>query len=167
MKRVANPTDKSYEGRRTWIGSISRFVSDYKNLASLYALTLMVIVVIGLITLPTLQYMPSQLYQKEIDPESPLNPYDRGGKPFTAAKVSSQYPENTPAVGYVTGYLTPLSAWFAKTSQNLGTVIAAHPGGIMDEILYYTRGMDTIVETSILFVAFATASFLFRRREAQ
>jgi len=165
MRHVANPTDKFYEGQRTWIGSISRFVSDYKNLASLYALTLMVIMLIGLITMPMIQYAPAQLYPKEIEPESPLNPYDRGGKPFTAAKIVSQYPENNPAVGYVTGYLTPLSTWFSKISRNLGTVIAAHPGGIMDEILYYTRGIDTLVETSILFVAFATASFLFRRRE--
>jgi energy-converting hydrogenase A subunit F len=133
----------------------------------MYALTLMAIILIGLITLPTITYEPTQLYPKEIKPESPLNPYDRGGAPFVAAKIGAQYPENAPAIGYVTSYLSPLSAWFAEINLYLGTVIAAHPGGIIDEILYYTRGIDTIVETSILFVAFATASFLFRRREAQ
>jgi len=167
MRRAPAPTDKSFEGQRTWIGRISRFVSNLNNLTPLYALTMMVIMLGGLITLPTIAYDPSQLYPKQIDPTSPLDPYERGGKPFVAAQIVSQYPENTPAVGYITSYLTPLSRWFSKISQNLGTVIAAHPGGIMDEILYHTRGFDTIVETSILFVAFATASFLFRRREAQ
>jgi len=165
MRRF-DPTDKSCEGRRTWIGSISRFVSDYNNITLMYALTLMAVILIGLITLSTITYEPSQLYPKEINPENPINPYYRGGKPFIAAHVISQYPENTPALGYVTSYLTPLSRWFSEISLNLGTVIAAHPGGIIDEILYYTRGIDTIVETSILFVAFAAASFLFRRREA-
>ena len=157
--------NKSYEGRKTWIGCISRYASDFKNLTPIYALTLMVVMLAGLITLPMIQYEPSQLYPKEINPASPINPYERGGESFVAAQIVSQYPENTPAVGYVTSYLTPLSKWFSEISLHLGTVITAHPGGIIDEILYYTRGIDTVVETSILFVAFATASFLFRRKE--
>jgi len=167
MRRFVDPTDKSYEGQRTWIGSISRYISDFNNLSKMYALVLMVIMLIGLITLPTVTYEPSQLYPKQINPENPLNPYYRGGEPFVAAEIIAQYPENAPALGYVTSYLSPLATWLSKTSLYLGTVIAAHsPGGILDEILYYTRGFDTIVETSILFVAFAIASFLFRRREA-
>ncbi|MFA6672867.1 MAG: DUF2106 family protein, partial [Methanoculleus sp.] len=47
----------------------------------------------------------------------------------------------------------------------IGTTIVAHPGGIIDEILYNTRGADTVVETSILFTAFAIASYLYRREE--
>ena len=43
--------------------------------------------------------------------------------------------------------------------------ISGYFGGIIDEILYNTRGLDTIAETSILFIAFAIASFLFRRKE--
>lgn len=165
MRRYTDPGDKSREGRGTWIASISRWISDFDYLAPAYALVLTVILLIGLFTLPTIQYNMSQLYPKEIDPTSPLNPYDRGGSPFVAAEIVAQYPENAPAIGYVTGYLTPLSVWFTEVNLYLGTVIAAHPGGIIDEILYYTRGLDTIIETSILFVAFATASFLFRRRE--
>jgi len=165
MRHVTDPGDKSREGKGTWIGSISRWVSDFDHLAPAYALALMAVMLIGFITLPLIQYEPVQLYQKKIDPTSPLNPYDRGGVPFVAAEIGAQYPKNAPAIGYVTSYLTPLSFWFSETSPYLGTVIAAHPGGIIDEILYYTRGMDTIVETSIFFVAFAAASFLFRRRE--
>jgi energy-converting hydrogenase A subunit F len=166
MRRFADPGNKAHEGKGTWIGSISRWTSDIMNMAPAYALALTVIMLIGLFTIPMIQYNTSQLYPKEIDPTSPLNPYDRGGSPFVAAEIVAQYPENALAIGYVTSYLTPLSVWFTEVSLYLGTVIAAHPGGILDEILYYTRGLDTIIETSILFVAFATASFLFRKREA-
>ena len=53
----------------------------------------------------------------------------------------------------------------AASSLYLGITIVSHPGGIIDEILYNTRGLDTVVETSILFVAFAIAAFLYRRKE--
>ncbi|MDR2855783.1 MAG: EhaF family protein [Methanomicrobiales archaeon] len=165
MRRFTDPGDKLNEGKGTWISSISRWTSDIMNMAPAYALALTVIMLIGLFTLPTIQYNTSQLYPKTIDPTSPLNPYDRGGAPFVAAEIVAQYPENAAAIGYVTSYLTPLSVWFKEVNLYLGTVIAAHPGGIIDEILYYTRGFDTIIETSILFVSFAIASFLFRKRE--
>ena len=164
MRRAFDPTDKAYEGRRTWIGNISRFVSDYNNLAPMYALTVMVAILIGFTTLPMIQYDPAQLYPKEIPPGHPLNPYERGGEPFTATKLVSQYPENSLAIGYIASYVPPLFVWFAKMDLHVGTL--AHPGGIIDELIYYLRGIDTIAETSIFFVSFAIASFLFRRREA-
>jgi energy-converting hydrogenase A subunit F len=46
--------------------------------------------------------------------------------------------------------------------MHAGTTIVAHPGGILDEILYNTRGLDTVVEPTILFIAFAIAAYLFR-----
>lgn len=153
------------EGHGSMVSRISRFISDFDNLVPAYALMIACVALIGLLTLPLLTYEPDQIYPKTLNPSSPLNPYDRGGAPFTAAEVHAQYPENAPYIGYVTGYLTPLSRFFAATTQYMGTTIVAHPGGIIDEILYYTRGLDTIVETSILFVAFAVASFLYRRRE--
>ena len=166
MRHNVDFTDKSYEGRRTWIGNISHFVSNFKNLAPMYALALMVIMLIGLITLPLIQYGPVQLYPKELHPESPFNPYERGGEPFIATNLISQYPENAPAIGYVASYASPVSVLLTKISQDGAVGTLTHPGGIIDEILYYLRGIDSIGETSIFFVAFATAAFLFRRREA-
>lgn len=152
------------EGQGTIIHRISRVISDFDNLVPLYALLLAVTAIAGLVTLPLLTYEENQLYPKTIVSASPLNPYDRGGTPFNATVIIAQYPQNSPYIGYVTTYLTPLSRFLAQNTLYMGTTIVAHPGGIIDEILYYTRGIDTIVETSILFVAFATASYLFRRR---
>ena len=45
-------------------------------------------------------------------------------------------------------------------SPYFGTSICASPGGVIDEILYYTRGFDTILESSILMMAFIIASWL-------
>ena len=146
------------------ISRISRFISDFENLVSLFALAVMVLALVGLLFLPP-AYEEDQLYPKTIDPESTLDPYDRGGVPFGKTEVTAQYPQNSPYLGYVTAYLTPLSLFLAETTRHLGTTIVSHPGGIIDEILYNTRGLDTIAETSILFAAFAIASYLFRREE--
>ena len=148
---------------RSVITRISETISRLENLTTLYAFFFVVIAVLGLVTLPFITYHDDQLYPKTIDPNSSLNPYDRGGVPFGTTPVKAQYPENSPHVGYVTTYLTPLSHWLADHTLHIGTTIVAHPGGIIDEILYNTRGLDTVVETSILFVAFAIASYLFRR----
>jgi energy-converting hydrogenase A subunit F len=148
---------------RSIITRISATISRVENLTGLYALLFIVVVVLGLVTLPSIGYYDDQLYEKTLNPASPLDPYDRGGVPFGTTPVKSQYPENSPYAGYVTAYLTPFSQWLADTTHHMGTTIVAHPGGIIDEILYNTRGFDTVVETSILFVAFAIASYLFRR----
>jgi energy-converting hydrogenase A subunit F len=144
------------------ISRISAFLSNFENLVSLFAAAMVVLAVIGALTLP-LSYEQDQLYPKEINETSNLNPYDRGGEPFESTTVHAQYPQNSPYLGYVTAYLTPFSAFLAAMTGGLGTTIVAHPGGIIDEILYNTRGLDTVVETSILFSAFAIASYLFRR----
>ena len=41
-----------------------------------------------------------------------------------------------------------------------GTSIYSSPGGLIDEVLYYTRGFDTILESSILMMSFIIASWL-------
>lgn len=148
---------------RSIITRISATISRVENLTGLYALLTIVVVVLGLASLPFIAYHDDQLYPKTLDPASTLHPYDRGGVPFGTTPVKAQYPENSPYAGYVTAYLTPFSQWLADTTHHVGTTIVAHPGGIIDEILYNTRGFDTVVETSILFVAFAIASYLFRR----
>lgn len=143
----------------------SDWMSTYENLVAVYALLGIFVAVCGVLLVPTLGYHEDQIYAKTIDRSSPLDPYERGGVPFIPAVVHAQYPENSPTLGYVTSYLTPLSQAMADLSPYLGTTIVAHPGGILDEILYNTRGLDTVVETAILFAAFAIASFLFRRKD--
>ncbi|MBP2145716.1 energy-converting hydrogenase A subunit F [Methanofollis sp. W23] len=142
---------------------ISEVLSDYEQLVSVFAAIVVLVAVVGIFTLPELAYHDDQLYPKTIDRTSPLDPYDRGGEPFGNATVVAQYPENSPYLGYVTAYLTPLTRALAALTLYTGTTIVSHPGGIIDEILYNTRGLDTVVETTILFVAFAIASYVFRR----
>lgn len=149
------------------VRKISDYLQKVENIANIYGLIVALVFIAALclqITSP-LQYESDQLYPKDIVADSPLNPYDRGGIPFGDTAVKAQYPSNAPYLGYVTAYLTPLSAFMAATSLYLGTTIVSHPGGIIDEILYNTRGLDTVAETAILFVAFAIAAFLYRRKE--
>ncbi|WOF15942.1 DUF2106 domain-containing protein [Methanoplanus sp. FWC-SCC4] len=149
------------------VRKISRILQNHDNLVMVYSLLVILVIIVGFATLPDLAYSKDQLYQKNIDSGSSLNPYDRGGIPFEKAEVNAQYPDNSPYLGYVTAYLTPVSLFIASHTLYAGTTIVSHPGGIIDEILYNTRGLDTIVETSILFVAFTIAMFLFRRREEE
>ncbi len=145
----------------------SRFAiafGTFENLAAMYAALGIILSIIVLIMIPLVTYQEDQLYPKFINRSSTLDPYDRGGPPFAQVYIKSQYPENSPSQGYVTAYLTPFSGFLANTTPYLGTTIVAHPGGILDEILYNTRGFDTVVETTILFTAFAIASFLYRRK---
>lgn len=144
------------------IQKISWIISRYEMIMPLFAGAVALLFIIAILTLP-LPYYDDQLYPKTINRSSPLDPYDRGGPPFTQAAIIVQYPENSPTAGYVTSYLTPFSWFLANTTLHAGTTIVAHPGGILDEILYNTRGLDTVVEPTILFIAFAIASYLFRK----
>ncbi len=150
--------------QRTLFGRFSVAFGTFRNLSVMYAALGIILSILVLFMVPQITYEEDQLYSKEINRSSTLDPYDRGGPPFTQVPVRSQYPENSPSAGYVTAYLTPFSAWLASVTPYLGTTIVSHPGGILDEILYNTRGLDTVVETTILFTAFAIASLLYRRR---
>ncbi|HUW85250.1 MAG TPA: DUF2106 family protein [Methanoregula sp.] len=144
------------------IRKISHFLGNYENIMPLFAGACMLLFIAGILLLP-IQYSENQLYPKTIDRNSSLDPYDRGGPPFTQVTIAAQYPENSPTVGLVTAYLTPFSLWLSQITQYLGTTIVAHPGGIIDEILYNTRGLDTVVEATILFIAFGIASYIYRK----
>jgi energy-converting hydrogenase A subunit F len=144
------------------IQKISWIISRYEMIMPLFAGAVTLLFIMAIFTLP-LPYYEDQLYPKTINRSSSLDPYDRGGPPFTKAVIKDQYPENSPTAGYVTTYLTPFSWFLANTTLHAGTTIVAHPGGILDEILYNTRGLDTVVEPTILFIAFAIASYLFRK----
>lgn len=144
------------------IQRISRYLSNFDHILPVFATACAILAIIGILSLP-LPYYEDQLYPKQIVPGSHLNPYDRGGPPFTQVTIKAQYLNNSPSAGYVTTYLTPFSLFLSEQTAYAGTTIVAHPGGILDEILYNTRGLDTVVEPSILFIAFAIASYLFRR----
>ncbi|MBP7119778.1 MAG: DUF2106 family protein [Methanolinea sp.] len=146
------------------IQKISRILSNFDNILPVFAAACAVMSIITLLTLPFV-YSENQLYPKQIVPGSSLNPYDRGGPPFTQVEIQSQYPGNSPTAGYVTTYLTPFSLFLSQQTLYMGTTIVAHPGGILDEILYNTRGLDTVFEPTILFIAFAIAAYIFRREE--
>jgi len=45
-----------------------------------------------------------------------------------------------------------------------GTTIVSTPGGILDEILYYTRGFDTVLESLTLLLSFTIFGWLFLNR---
>lgn len=106
-----------------------------------------------------------ELAKQNIDISYNLAPYNRGGLPLDPNNrgiVKSQY--YIPYEGWITAYLTPFSQWLRDNSYHLGTTIVAHPGGILDEILYYTRGLHTILQSAILFTAFTIASWVILNR---
>ncbi|NPB01529.1 MAG: DUF2106 domain-containing protein [Methanopyri archaeon] len=138
------------------------------SMVSAFCLMMVIISAIGLFH--HYNYDRKQLYprpapQEQMKAGDPLAPYDRGGVPLKhPGIVVSQYPRFEPVRGWITSYLTPFTRWLAKHSKHCGTTIVSHPGGILDEILYYTRGLDTILESSIMFAAFVVFSWIVRMK---
>lgn len=146
------------------IGDLWNKLADPKNVPRLFAFSLGIILIIGLIVPMALN--PDQLYirpapQEQIDEGLPIAPYDRGGEIMSQpGLINPQYPENAASLGMITGYMSPLAQWISSISPYFGTSIYSSPGGLIDEILYYTRGFDTILESSILMMSFIIASWL-------
>ena len=146
------------------IGVLWNKLADPKNIPRLFAFSLGIILIVGLIV--PLALNPEQLYvcpapQEQVDEGLAIAPYDRGGEPLKeAGDIDPQYPENAASLGMITGYMSPISEWVASISPYFGTSIYSSPGGLIDEILYYTRGFDTILESSILMMSFIIASWL-------
>ena len=146
------------------IGVLWNKLADPKNVPRLFAFSLGVLLIIGLLVPIALN--PDQIYvrpapQEQVDEGLALAPYDRGGEPLKEAGViDSQYPENAASLGMITGYMSPIAQWISSISPYFGTSIYSSPGGLIDEILYYTRGFDTILESSILMMSFIIASWL-------
>ena len=146
------------------IGVLWNKLADPKNVPRLFAFSLGIILIIGLIVPMALN--PDQLYvrpapQEQIDEGLAIAPYDRGGEVLTQAGViNPQYPDNAASLGMITGYMSPLAQFISSISPYFGTSICSSPGGLVDEILYYTRGFDTILESSILMMSFIIASWL-------
>jgi energy-converting hydrogenase A subunit F len=157
------------------IGRILNSLANPKQVPKIFAIAITVVLLFSLAF--SFHLNPKQLYpkpapqvqielaKKNVDISMNLAPYNRGGLPLEANNtgiVRSQYP--VPYEGYITAYLTPISQWLRDISYHLGTTIVAHPGGILDEILYYPRGLDTIIESTILFTAFTIASWVIINR---
>ena len=146
------------------IGVLWNKLADPKNIPRLFAFSLGIILIIGLIVPMALN--PDQLYtrpapQVQVDEGLAIAPYDRGGEVLSQAGIiNPQYPENAQSLGMITGYMSPLAQWISSISPYFGTSIYSSPGGLVDEILYYTRGFDTILESSILMMSFIIASWL-------
>ena len=146
------------------IGVLWNKLADPKNVPRLFAFSLGVLLIIGLLVPIALN--PDQIYvrpapQEQVDEGLALAPYDRGGEPLKEAGViDPQYPENAASLGMITGYMSPIAQWISSISPYFGTSIYSSPGGLIDEILYYTRGFETILESSILMMSFIIASWL-------
>ncbi|MBQ9025393.1 MAG: EhaF family protein [Methanobrevibacter sp.] len=146
------------------IGQIWNKLANPKNVPRLFAFCLGIILIVGFVVPMALN--PDQLYtrpapQEQIDEGLSIAPYDRGGVVLKEpGNIKPQYPENAAELGMITAYMSPLAEWISSVSPYFGTSIYSSPGGLVDEILYYTRGFDTILESSILMMAFIIASWL-------
>ena len=146
------------------IGVLWNKLADPKNIPRLFAFSLGIILIVGLIVPMALnpdQLYPSPAPQVPVDEGLSIAPYDRGGEVLSQPGIiKPQYPDNAEALGMITGYMSPPAQWISSISPYFGTSIYSSPGGLIDEILYYTRGFDTILESSILMMSFIIASWL-------
>ncbi len=146
------------------IGRLWNKLANPKNIPRLFAFALGVILIVGFVVpldLNVDQIYPRSAPQEQVDAGIATAPYDRGGEVLKEPGISiAQYPENAPKLGMINSYMSPLAVWVSSVSPYFGTTIYSSPGGLIDEILYYTRGFDTILESSILMMAFIIASWL-------
>lgn len=146
---------------------IGRFWNSLANpdkIPKIYSVILAAVILVGFIvplSLDVDQIYPRPAPQVQIEQGTPTAPYDRGGIPLEVPGITkAQYPENSKSLGMVTSYMSPQALLVASLSPYFGTSIYSSPGGLIDEILYYTRGFDTILESSILMMSFIIASWL-------
>lgn len=146
------------------IGRIWNALANPDRIPRFYALVLGLVLIVGFIipmALNDQQLYPRPAPQEQINAQDPLAPYDRGGVPLKERGiVKAQYPQYLPALGEITAYLSPIAISVKNTTLYYGTSIYSSPGGLIDEILYYTRGFDTVLESSILMMAFVIASWI-------
>ncbi len=156
------------------LGRIWNALATPKRIPRVFSVILAIVLLAGFII--PLTYNDQQLYprptpQLQISEKDPFAPYDRGGVPLKEPGiVKAQYPQFALSEGMVTGYLSPIAIGVSNTTLYFGTSIYSSPGGLIDEILYYSRGFDTVLESTILMMAFVIASwvalhFTMRRRE--
>jgi energy-converting hydrogenase A subunit F len=158
------------------IGRFWNSLATPKKIPRFYSVILGVLLLVGFImplALNDQQLYPRPTPQLQIDENDPLAPYDRGGVPLKEPGiVKSQYPQFSEKSGMVTSYLSPIAIGVSNTTIYYGTSIYSSPGGLIDELLYYSRGFDTILESTILMMAFVVATwvalhFTMKRREEE
>jgi len=156
------------------IGRLWNALANPQRIPRIFSLVLGVLLIDGFLVPLSLnehQLYPRPEPQLQINQQDPLAPYDRGGVPLKEPGiVKSQYPQFEAKAGMVTGYLSPIAESVSDTTLYFGTSIYSSPGGLIDEILYYSRGFDTVLESSILMMSFVIASwvalnFTMKRRE--
>ncbi|CDG65216.1 MAG: energy-converting hydrogenase subunit [Methanobacterium sp.] len=156
------------------IGRLWNALANPQRIPRIFSLVLGVLLIAGFLVPLSLnehQLYPRPEPQLQINQQDPLAPYDRGGVPLKEPGiVKSQYPQFEAKAGMVTGYLSPIAESVSDTTLYFGTSIYSSPGGLIDEILYYSRGFDTVLESSILMMSFVIASwvalnFTMKRRE--
>ncbi|OWT33537.1 hypothetical protein BGI41_01950 [Methanobrevibacter sp. 87.7] len=146
------------------IGDIWNKLATPKRIPRLFALILGIFLIIGFMVpmgLNVDQLYPREAPQVQVEQGLAMAPYARGGEPLVSPGITkSAYPQYAPKLGWINSYVSPLSRFVMSLSPYFGTSIYSSPGGLIDEILYYTRGFDTVLESSILMMAFIIASWL-------
>lgn len=146
------------------IGDLFNKLATPKRIPRLFALVLGLFLIIGFFVPMALN--PDQIYprvepQVQVENNLSMAPYDRGGEVLKSPGITdSQYPQYEPELGWINSYVSPLAQFIKSISPYFGTSIYSSPGGLIDEILYYTRGFDTFLESTILMMAFIIASWL-------
>ncbi|MGN1363491.1 MAG: EhaF family protein [Methanobrevibacter sp.] len=146
------------------IADIWNKLASPKRIPRLFALILGIFLIIGFMVpmgLNVDQLYPREAPQVQVEQGLSMAPYARGGEPLVSPGITkSAYPQYAPKLGWINSYVSPLAQFVMNLSPYFGTSIYSSPGGLIDEILYYTRGFDTVLESSILMMAFIIASWL-------
>lgn len=147
------------------IGDLWNSLANPKRIPRLFAIVLAIVLVVGFtipFTLNVDQIYPRPAPQEQINAGDRVAPYDRGGEVLVSPGITNaQYPKNSKVLGWINSYMSPIAIAVKDLSPYFGTSIYSSPGGLIDEILYYTRGFDTILESTILMMSFIIASWLF------
>lgn len=146
------------------IGRLWNALANPDRIPKVYAIILGLVLLVGFLvpmSLDVHQLYPRPAPQEQIDAGLAVAPYDRGGSVLEEPGITkAQYPENSKSLGWINSYMSPQAILVKSLSPYFGTSIYSSPGGLIDEILYYTRGFDTILESSILMMSFIIASWL-------
>ena len=146
------------------IGRLWNELANPRKIPKLFSVILGLILLLGFLIPMDLnvdQLYPRPAPQLQIEEGLSVAPYDRGGEVLKVPGITrAQYPENSESIGMVNSYMSPQALFVKSISPYFGTSIYSSPGGLIYEILYYTRGFDTILESSILMMSFTIASFL-------
>ena len=146
------------------IGRLWNALANPDRIPKLFSVILALFLLVGFLvplSLDVNQLYPRPAPQEQMDAGLSIAPYDRGGEVLgTPGITKAQYPENAKSLGMITAYMSPHALLVQSLSPYFGTSIYSSPGGLIDEILYYTRGFDTILESTILMMSFIIASFL-------